>query len=55
MRKRQQGRQKPGPEPKTLNIESDPEEALRKLLTTPPPERQDEPEGADEDEESRGD
>lgn len=45
-------RKKPGPEPKRLVID-DPEEALKKLLSTPPPSRGEagEPEKSDESDE----
>lgn len=36
-------KRKPGPEPERVKIEGDPEEALRKLLSTPPPDDDVEP------------
>jgi hypothetical protein len=44
---------KPGPDPEVLKIEGDPEEALQKLVSTPPP-KEDRPE-PESDEEPRGD
>ena len=45
---------KPGPDAERLKIEGDPEEALQKLLETPPKKTQDDPEGTAVEEPEEG-